>query len=820
MTDQSANPWRELTVAARERLDQHIRVETPSQPGLREFQRDIVLHLLSQLATSPGAIVAERTGRGKSQIAMALMAVLAGAKAHAGRGPLNVGLLAPNATVLHNWMSPERGLIHRAFSSNPKEPTYLWSSPEHALSHSAWSRGAEVHRAEAQLALQIFATHYTRGITNGFGEWGSPEGNPTKKRRDHANAFLGRTRIESIDLLIIDEAHQLRGSHNTRARAIEALFGKPGAPLPVQRVLMLTATPFQLHAAPELARLTRILRYPAQHGGIDFPTELLAQLSPTAIQRRFDQYEGALKNWLRERLTQREAHDAFTRVREAKALIEALLKPIIVRADDPKRRDWLHTRYGKPSISEGTAFPDPSRGLMLDEPTERLLFLAWDGSIASRTTFVATEQQTLTSSAKALRNRQERVGSSAAERVRTPLAPQRVQAALAKLAVGLTPGVDLDHVKVRATADAVVARLSGPTPKPVLVFVERTATLDELSAQIEAKLDGRGQVKVIDGGTDQNQRDEHVRGFQTNLVHALLVSKVAEMGLDIDGPEDKDDIWLIHHDFPWNPAMVEQRNGRVARPAKGAQSNVWIFYPFIRDTVDERIFKRMLMRQALAEVLLGTDDIARALRIADHDTLAGLDTSLLDPELLREVTPNLAPGRSRSAPAPAPAPPPAPPRIDIAADSNTARPPWCALELCELVQASGPVVDAHLDQRLARIAPDLPIWSEMGACYIKVDLLGRSQTVALFRMMNRVVSLSLADARFAPEKGIDVLRWNAVPGVAGLATLPGRDGALALVARAANLASSMSDGELRRLLLETARRADAWERTSYEEDRW
>ncbi|NJK33195.1 MAG: hypothetical protein HC927_12760, partial [Deltaproteobacteria bacterium] len=374
--------------------------------------------------------------------------------------------------------------------------------------------------------------------------------------------------------------------------------------------------------------------------------------------------------------------------------------------------------------------------------------------------------------------------------------------------------VDSEHIKVRATAEAVSARLrENPERNPVLVFAERRATLEELRARIASA--GSTAVEIIDGNTPANIRGNRVRDFQASKVHALLVSKVAEMGLDIDGPEDKDSIWLIHHDFPWNPALVEQRNGRVARPAKGTpKGSVWIFYPFIRDTVDERIFKRMLMRQALAEVLLGTDDVARSLRIADHESLDGIDIAQLDSQLLREVTPSLSPDAAAAAP------------VSAKPEESTehvraARPRWCPLELHELVSARVEAVeDSEIGERVVEIFAAMPHWCDRGVHYLQVDLQGRKQAVAVFQGGELIESLSLAAVAFEPERALAALEANCDPGVAGLALVPLPEGTLALVARAGNLARTMSDMELHRLVVDTAERADSWERSTSEEDRW
>ena len=87
--------------------DQMFLREQGDRRGLRANQYETIRHVLRALAHAPGMIVAERTGQGKSLIAMAIMAALARVRAQTGAGPLRVGLLAPNRGVLTNWVGSE-----------------------------------------------------------------------------------------------------------------------------------------------------------------------------------------------------------------------------------------------------------------------------------------------------------------------------------------------------------------------------------------------------------------------------------------------------------------------------------------------------------------------------------------------------------------------------------------------------------------------------------------------------------------------------------------------------------------------------------------
>ncbi len=784
--------------------------------GLHEYQEALVRHTLRHLASRPGLIIAERTGRGKSQIAVAVIASLARAAVEAGSPPVRVGLLAPNAGVLTNWIGGG-GLFDRALSDKQQD-SYLWRDGSVSWQAKCTRTGEWVQNGDSP-SLEILADHYSFGITHGFGKWGKD----ARETQRQADAFVGNG-VKQLDLLIIDEAHQLKSSRTGRAKAIETLFGLNGSPVLARRVLLLTATPFQLRAAPEMARLLRVLRWPVAKGEPDFAAEVVQSGSAQALQRLFERFERTIAHWLRLRAANAEAERAHAEALQAKGAVEQLLKHFIVRTDVPAKH--VHTFYGQPDPKNASPLPDPARGLSIVDAMERLLFLSWDGSIASRTTFVASEQQTLTSSAAALHRRHKKeVALSAVEKGRRPLAPPRVQQALLDLASTLAAELKNDHAKLRGTVEAVCSRAcDGAKTRPTLVFAERTETLQALKRAIEHTTNC--SVAVVDGDTPKDDRDDIIRRFKSadhgERIDVVLASKVAEMGLDIDGPEDRDDIWLIHHDFPWNPAMVDQRNGRVWRPAKrGAAKPVKVTYPFLRDTVDERIFKRMLLRQAIAELLLGTEEVARALRLTDQSSLDGLVLSKISGAELRELTPNLAPTASELGEAVACGLPESP-----APESEGLRPPWCPIELVALAETrmSGVAMNAgQLRLRVEGLAASLclPRWIRGQVDFLCVDLVGRKQTVAVGAVGDVVEVLSVADDQLDSERIIHALSMNAEPGAAGLMLLTDVEGSERLVARAANFLETLGDGELQRIVVECARRADEWEAAHYGgEDRW
>jgi superfamily II DNA/RNA helicase len=103
----------------------------------------------------------------------------------------------------------------------------------------------------------------------------------------------------------------------------------------------------------------------------------------------------------------------------------------------------------------------------------------------------------------------------------------------------------------------------------VLVFTEWDATLTYLRQQLEGALadtDRAGErIEVFHGFTPSARREELKHAFNADPdehpVRILLATDAAREGLNLQTHCGD----LFHFDVPWNPARLEQRNGRIDR---------------------------------------------------------------------------------------------------------------------------------------------------------------------------------------------------------------------------------------------------------------
>jgi hypothetical protein len=114
------------------------------------------------------------------------------------------------------------------------------------------------------------------------------------------------------------------------------------------------------------------------------------------------------------------------------------------------------------------------------------------------------------------------------------------------------------------------------------------------------------------GDETRRERDAIAEAFKTALAPWILVAtNVGSEGIDLHTYSRH----LVHFDLEWNPARMEQREGRIDRLGRALKEPARIYYLLVRDTYDERMFHQLIARQRWHGVLLGR----KALQLARAD---------------------------------------------------------------------------------------------------------------------------------------------------------------------------------------------------------
>jgi len=149
--------------------------------------------------------------------------------------------------------------------------------------------------------------------------------------------------------------------------------------------------------------------------------------------------------------------------------------------------------------------------------------------------------------------------------------------------------------------------------KKVVLFAFYRNTLHYLAR----RLDEVGvKSAVVHGGMDKQAVLKHFETPEGPSI--LLASEVASEGVDLQFSS-----LVVNYDLPWNPAKIEQRIGRIDRIGQDAEK-ILIWNLVYADTLDERVYERLLSRLNIFKTALGSmeDILGEQVRRLTSDLLS------------------------------------------------------------------------------------------------------------------------------------------------------------------------------------------------------
>lgn len=180
---------------------------------------------------------------------------------------------------------------------------------------------------------------------------------------------------------------------------------------------------------------------------------------------------------------------------------------------------------------------------------------------------------------------------------------------------------------------------AGPDPAKwndlrILVFTEYEDTLRYLRQQLTAAFgetdQGERRIEVFHGPTPQDRREEIKRAFNADPaqhpVRILLATDAAREGLNL-----QTHCWnMFHFDVPWNPARLDQRNGRIDRKLQN-NPQVYCHYFVYAQRAEDRVLQALVRKTetikrelgSLSQVIEGklADTLSKGIR---HDRAGAL----------------------------------------------------------------------------------------------------------------------------------------------------------------------------------------------------
>lgn len=143
----------------------------------------------------------------------------------------------------------------------------------------------------------------------------------------------------------------------------------------------------------------------------------------------------------------------------------------------------------------------------------------------------------------------------------------------------------------------------------VIVFTEFGHTLGYLERLLGAAFEGTHlgseRLRTFRGGMDDAKRDEIQRLWnappEESPVRILLATDAAREGVNLQGACHH----LFHYDVPWNPARLEQRNGRIDRTLQPSPE-VYCHYFTYRDRPEDRVLDTLVRKVEVIQKEVGS----------------------------------------------------------------------------------------------------------------------------------------------------------------------------------------------------------------------
>lgn len=425
-----------------------------------------------------------------------------------------------------------------------------------------------------------------------------------------------------LDLVIIDEAHYLRNKE-TQTNKLGQLL-RPVA----ENMVLLSATPIQMRSE-DLFNLLHLLDedtfpYPSSFDDILANNRPIIQLRDKIRQGEMTQQEflSALEideiiefiygeseqvKYLRENPPSDEQLTSPQGRAELADFIDRL-NPLAKVVSRTLKRDVHERRVIRVPKSFKASMTTPECEFY-SRVTEKIREYCEINQVSTGFILTIPQRQMSSSMAAACRAWQQRVSTSQAEQEESlyelglqggdEVVPIDMGSLLAELVtiaheVGDFAVLKENDSKYESLLNSIRRYWQDYPGKKIVLFSFYKSTLHYLDERL--KEDGVRSV-VLHGGMDKMSVLDVFKSDSGPDV--LLSSEVASEGVDLQFSS-----LLVNYDLPWNPMKIEQRIGRIDRIGQ-PEERILIFNFMYEDTLDERVYDRLLERLSIFESSLG-----------------------------------------------------------------------------------------------------------------------------------------------------------------------------------------------------------------------
>ncbi len=195
----------------------------------------------------------------------------------------------------------------------------------------------------------------------------------------------------------------------------------------------------------------------------------------------------------------------------------------------------------------------------------------------------------------------------------------------------------------------------------VIIFTEFDDTKRYIERQLRAAIaddaESDARMAIFHGPTPPEQRQRIKQAFngdpRDNPLRIIIATDAAREGLNLQAH-----CWnLFHFDVPWNPARMEQRNGRIDRKLQ-PRPEVFCHYFFYHQRPEDRILQALTRKAATIREELGSFSEVLETRLANviksgirretiDQTISGIQSADLPTEQHQSITEELEESRLR-----------------------------------------------------------------------------------------------------------------------------------------------------------------------------
>jgi superfamily II DNA or RNA helicase len=443
--------------------------------------------------------------------------------------------------------------------------------------------------------------------------------NPDKMPASILCRYLKDQELENplVDLLIIDEAHKLRNPERKTA-ALGRLLRKVS-----DYTALLSATPVHLRSS-DLYQLINLVDEDTFNHPAEFENILSANAPLTTAREKVLSQKLSQHDFL-DLLKKAKEHPLLQKNRQLKSLIDS--PPSSKDLEQPEKRSLIAgrldtmnilghvvTRTRKREVKEWSVIRQPfAEKIPLTDP-ERIFYENVTNMVRGFCTkydrhegflLVTPQLQMCSSMPAALREWQQRKELYIARLNEEEDYDSEEDDSFGPLIMEIIDKVDQlgnlpelweNDSKFNRFNEVLQKLLKDNSIEKIIVFSRFRATLEYLNERL-SKI---GIPSILMMGGKEFDKDAIVKEFGSpDGPNILLSSEVGSEGIDLQFCH-----LMVNYDLPWNPMKVEQRIGRIDRIGQKAE-RVLIWNLFYRDTIDGRLYTRLLDRLHIFEYALG-----------------------------------------------------------------------------------------------------------------------------------------------------------------------------------------------------------------------